>query len=358
MNRDRALEQVKAATFIGKNAAFLGCLLCGLKFEWSDKIKTACVSDTTFRWNPDWFDSLTKDERAFVLLHELWHIALLHSARLGSRDPQRWNIAADLRINADLINDGYIMPDSGLYLDQYNDSDYWSEERIYEEIPEGVDPQGWGTFIEQANPTEVMNQVSLVQQAATTAKMAGSDTSAVENLLREFLKPKLPWKHLLHKYLLEKLEPEYQWNKPNRRFRDIYLPSLLPQEGRLTSIAMFLDTSGSISDDEIKRFTSEVKFVQENLKPHKLIVVQFDTRIQEEKVYTESSQFKNISIKGYGGTSYEPVREYILLNKPTLSIIFTDLCATPMEPVGKNRVLWVVSWSKEDAPFGDTIHVD
>ena len=108
MNRNRALDQIKAATFIGKNAAFLGCLLCGLSFQWSKSIPTAGITpNNCFIWNPDWFDSLTFEERKFILLHELWHIALLHGIRCGDRDPKRWVAACDYRINANLVKDGY-----------------------------------------------------------------------------------------------------------------------------------------------------------------------------------------------------------------------------------------------------------
>ena len=32
------------------------------------------------------------------------HIALMHPLRIGSRDPERWNIACDYAINAELID--------------------------------------------------------------------------------------------------------------------------------------------------------------------------------------------------------------------------------------------------------------
>lgn len=357
MNRDRALDQVKAATFIGKNAAFLGCLLCGLTFSWSKEIPTAGVTtNNRFIWNPDWFDSLTFEERKFILLHELWHIALLHGIRCGNRDPQKWVAACDYRINANLINDGYEqMPAGGLINEDWM-SPEWSEEDIYKELPANFNnKQAWGgDSLDQMSQTE---QIALVQTALNAAKMAGDVPGEVEKTFHEFVKPKLNWKVLLHRYLLDLIEPDYSWIKPNRRFRDIYLPSLLPQEGRLISIAVFLDTSGSISDEEIKRFTSEVKFIQENLNPEKLMVIQFDTQIQDEKIYTSEDRFKDIEIKGYGGTSFKPVRNYILKHKPTLSLIFTDLEAVPMEEVGKNKVIWVTT-ANFDAEVGETIHVE
>ena len=349
--RNKALEKTKAAVFIGSNAAFLGCLMCGLNFVWDTKIKTAGVSETTLKWNPNWFDSLTAEERKGVLLHELWHIALLHGVRLGARDPKKWNVACDIRINNNLLAEGTILPKGGRHDSRYSGSE-WSEEMIYDELPDNPKQSAWGTQDFESSP----QQVSLVQSAITTARMAGADTNGIEKHLKEFLKPKLPWKVLLHKYLLNKFNKEYSLSRPNRRFQDVYLPSLIEEDGRLVNIAMYLDTSGSISEEEIKRFISEVKFVKENLNPTELRVVQFDTEIQDEAIYNESDSLKKFKVKGLGGTNLTCVREHILKHKPTLSIIFSDLYVEPMEPVGKLQVLWISS-SEHKGEFGETIHV-
>lgn len=355
MNRDRALDQVKAAAFTDSNAAFLGCLICNLNFSWSKTAtQTACVSDTNFYWNPDWFDSLTKEERKGVLMHELWHLALLHGLRGESKDNHRkWNVACDIRINENLLAEGYILPDGACLDEQFKDPNILEEE-IYNLIDVEPDPQSWGSGDLSVSDA----QVGIVQSAMAASKFAGKTPGNVEEVLRNFLKPKLPWKQILHKYLLDKIEPGWTWTRPNKRYRDMYMPSFLPQEGRLTHIAMFLDTSGSISEEDSKRFVSEVKYVQEVLNPDKLTIVQFDTDIQDEMNYTADKPFKSLTLKGFGGTDYECIRQYILKYKPTASIIFTDLYADPMESVGKSEIIWVIKGNSKDAPMGKSIHVD
>lgn len=355
MNRDRALDQCKTAAFLDSNAAFLGCLLCNLTFEWNDKVtQTACVTDTTFHWNPYWFDTLSPEERKGVLMHELWHIALLHGLRGKDKEHLKWNVACDYRINSNLVKDGYILPDGAL-LDSYFDDPDWSEEKIYNYLPDqNLPEQAWGT----GTFSDSAEQVTIVQNAMVSARFAGDVPGEVEEVMKNFLKPKLNWKQLLHRYLLDKIDPEWSWNKPNKRYRDIYMPTLLPQEGRLITVAMFLDTSGSIEDEDAKRFISEVKYVQEVLNPEKLYVVQFDTVIQDEKVYTENHPFNSINVKGRGGTDYECIRQYILKYKPTVSIIFTDLYADDIGDVGKNELIWIVKNNPDNAPKGITIHVD
>lgn len=353
MDRNRALEQVKAKVFIGSNAAFLGCLLCGLTFRWSKECSTACVGEREFLWNPEWFDTLSPDECLGVLLHELWHVALLHGVRGKDKDHERWNAACDYRINNNLRQEGYALPDGGLWDDQYLDKE-WSEEKIYDALPSGPKQQTWGTQQFSDSPS----QVTLVQEAVVSAKFAGQSPGEAEDRLNQFLKPKLPWRHLFRRYLLDKLEQNWSWQRPNRRYQDIYMPALLPDEAELESIVMFLDTSGSISEEEIQRFVSEAKFVQENLNPKKLTLIQFDTRIQKIDTYNRGDRIKALDVCGFGGTYYGEVHDYILKHKPTVSIIFTDLCAEEMEPVGKNEVIWVVSYSKYSPPFGKAIYVD
>lgn len=354
--RDRELEKVKVAVFIGTNAAFLGCLLCGINFKWTKEVETAGVTETSFYWNPDWFDSLMFEERKGVLLHELWHIALLHGARMGVRDPELWNIACDIRINNNLLDDGITLPKDALSDPTFGKE--WSEEAIYDSLNKLVSiagmpkPQPWGTSV--AKTTD--KTITLVKTAVATAKLAGSEPGNISSYLKDFLRPKLPWKVILRRYLLEAFNKEYSLSRPNRRFSDIYLPSLQDSSGRLVNIAMYLDTSCSISEEEIKRFITEVKFVKEHLNPKELRVVQFDTKIQEETVYNESSNLNKFEVKGFGGTSFKCVHDHILKHKPALSIIFSDLYADPMESIGLLKVIWVSS-SKLKGPFGVTIHV-
>ena len=133
---------------------------------------------------------------------------------------------------------------------------------------------------------------------------------------------------------------DYSWRKPNRRFSDMYLPSRVESDGRLTHLLYFLDVSGSIEESQIVRFNSEIRHIKESLNPDKLTLVQFDTRIQRVDVFTSTQKFTNIHVVIGGGTSYNEVHDYILKEKPTASVIFTDLCCTPMQEVD-SPIIWV-----------------
>lgn len=64
-----------------------------------DRLDTACTDGDSIFVDIDFYSKLTKDERLFVLAHEVWHSVLLHFARRQNRDRCLFNIAADLEIH-------------------------------------------------------------------------------------------------------------------------------------------------------------------------------------------------------------------------------------------------------------------
>lgn len=85
------------------------------------KCSTACTNGKKVMYNPEFFESLSEDERTFTLAHEAMHIAFDHVKRAkdGEKDPGLWNIATDAVINQMLehaglpIKDGFVnMPEA------------------------------------------------------------------------------------------------------------------------------------------------------------------------------------------------------------------------------------------------------
>ena len=334
-------------------ARFLTSLLYSLKLEWSDDIPTAGTNGIVLKINPKFFYGLSKEERLFVILHELWHVAKLHSIRRESRDARLWNIACDYHINNLLLKENYSSFKIAVMKDCYKDEKYkdLSEEEIYDELVKQY-PKGFpgNDFFEttlsedlkEVSPEERSKVVSKVLDATQTARAMGCDVgSGITTLLSKFIKPRINWKKVLYKYMTALLDKsDYSWRKPNRRYSDMYLPSRVESDGRLTHLLYFLDVSGSIEESQIIRFNSEIKHIKESLNPDKLTLVQFDTRIRRVDVFTSTQKFTNIHVVVGGGTSYSDVRDYILKEKPTASVIFTDLCCTPMQEVD-SPVIWV-----------------
>lgn len=101
------LDRTKTQVFLGKSAAFMGALICQVPIIWSVNCPTACTSGGEIYWNPYWFQKLPEKTRCTVLLHELWHIGLMHIPRMQGRDPLIWNYACDIWINNMLLKEGH-----------------------------------------------------------------------------------------------------------------------------------------------------------------------------------------------------------------------------------------------------------
>jgi predicted metal-dependent peptidase len=364
---DKMLDKVKAELFLGTNAAFLGSIMCSVEFLWDETFPTAWTDYLRIGWNPHWFLSTSHEKRKGLLLHELWHIARLHQLRRGTRDPKMWNIGCDYRINNDLITSRQPIPDGGCVAPQIDDNGILSEEEIYDllmqnSIPVPADPMedlrdgeqnGSGTAHAQMIATVVR-----AVQAAEMAKMAGELPGDIKQMLNTFLEPVVPWRTVLQQWMTELLDEDFTWKKRNRRY-DIYMPSREEDEGRLEHLVYFQDTSGSITEKDMLRFNSEVKYVQEVLKPKKLTLIQFDTMIQFVREFIQDELFEDVEFHGGGGTCLVPVRAWIEEYKPTAAIIFSDLECSPMKPLTqKIPVIWAVIRNRNiPVHFGKVIHI-
>lgn len=376
---DRELDKVKAKVFMAKDAVFFGSIMCSLSLIWSRDRQTAATDGIRLWWNPDFFMALTPEARHTVLKHELWHVARLHALRLGSRLPKEWNWACDIRINNDLENSN----NSFTGIEQcWKDHSFdkkgkglMSEEEIYEIIvanqmpppPSGPFGAGKGAGDDDGDllPLTAQEQqqvVNSVVQAVQQAKMSGQPGSVpgdVEEVLKHFLEPVVPWEKLLMDFFTDLLDEDYTWARPNRRYQHVYLPSRFTDDGRLEHLEYFLDVSGSISAHDILRFNSEVKYIQEVLRPQRLTLIQFDTIIQQVDEFELDQPFTEIKVRGRGGTCLIPVREYIEKTKPTAAVVFSDMQVAPMEPLTENvPIIWAVYHNPgARVPFGKMIHV-
>lgn len=82
--------------------------------------KTMATDGKTIIYNKDFVDSITDNELMGVLVHEVWHVLLLHHTRSGGRDKELWNVAADLAINPICIEQNLVLPKGALFAGQGN----------------------------------------------------------------------------------------------------------------------------------------------------------------------------------------------------------------------------------------------
>lgn len=376
----RELDRTKSTVFLKSSAAFLGSLMCSLEFIWDETVETAQTDGVHLWWNPHWFLSLPPRTRETVLVHELWHPGKLHDLRRGSRDPKIWNYACDIRINNDLEKEGYSFEAvEWCWKDQSVDvNGRLSEEEIYELLiqqqpppppagswgnPDNGDGDSKGDMVPA--PKEDMhgciNNVVKAMQQAKLAGAAGTIPGELEQIIEKFLTPVVPWEQHLLEFFTDLISEDFSYRRPNRRHLhdDMYLPTIVPDEGKLEHLIYYLDVSGSISDHDVLRFNSEVKYIKETFNPQKLTLVLFDTRITAEYVFEEDDRFEKIVVVGRGGTSLVPVHDHIEKHRPTAAIIFSDLECPAMKPLSYHvPVIWIaVHAAGAKVPFGKLIHI-
>lgn len=357
---DKALDKAKVKLMGTPDTAFFVALAFSLKYEWSYRISTAATDGRNVLINPDFFMGLNTGEQVFLILHESLHVAYLHMARLMERNQRKWNCAADYVINLQLVQRGFQMPKCGLLDHQYADM---SAEQVYdllvdEELPNN--PMEGDLLPSEGDAETLASDVQdILVRARIQSKMAGDKPGSIpgdiEIYLDGLLNPKLPWQKILIRYLRSFDKSDYSFKKPNRRFFPKYhLPSLTGE--KLINLAIALDTSGSVTQHAFEVFVSEVSGILRMMKPEKITLVQFDTRVHTVNDVRDVQELKSTKFSGRGGTLVGPVMEWANENKPELLLIFSDgEFAMPEKP--NTEVLWVINddpnWK---APYGKVIH--
>ena len=147
-----------------------------------------------------------------------------------------------------------------------------------------------------------------MHQALNIARAQGKVPGQVEETVQGAHASTLDWRTLLRRYMTDTAKRDYTWSQPNRRFIDsgLYLPAMHSEA--MGTIAVFLDTSGSIYSylDTLASFWTEVCEIAHELNPERVIVLQVDTRITDVAEYASEDLPEELEAKGGGGTDFRP----------------------------------------------------
>lgn len=357
----KAYDKAKIGLMAKPDTAFFTTIVFSLKLIWDWDISTAATDGSSIRINPDFFMSLSPDERIFLMVHEAMHVALLHMIRLGDRIRRKWNVACDHFINLMLIERGFTMPKIGLADKQYSEL---SADEIYALLPDDASHSGsMDLELPKSPPPELVHEVEdILIRAALQSKIQsdapGTIPGDIEIFLNKLLNPKLPWQQILRKYIQNLTKHDYSWRRPNRRFfPEHYLPSMFSE--KLMDIAIAIDASGSVSDDDFKVFVSETHGILKMMKPDKLTLIQFDRVIKQVDQIKNVRDLMGVNFHGRGGTSIEPVMEWAKENKPKLLLVFTDGEFNFYNTDYKtNTVFLIHNNPRFKSPYGKVIHYE
>ena len=358
----------KAKTSLILEHPFIGSVALNMPMSLSDEVPTAATNGKRVLYNPDFIEPLTDEELKFLVAHECLHPMLEHNYRRGSRDPKKWNKAADYVINQLLVDEGIGKFIEGGCLDQtiYNNGGGTSD-GIYNLLPDGEGdgdsdaPGGPGNDLEdgeggQAEQAQEAAEWKIkVAQAAQAAKMMGKLSANMARLVDEVLKPKVDWRDRLRQFVQKAKNDQRTFARPNRRFlsQGLYMPTVTGEV--LGEMVFAVDMSGSIQQDECNQYSAECRIVHEDGKPYKLHLIYFSHEVCAHDTLSRDDEFE-FNPRGGGGTAFSPVFKHIEEQgiEPAGIVFLTDLYCNDFGDAPDCPVLWV-STGADQAPFGEVV---
>lgn len=365
---------IKARITLLNNQPFFGVLALHLNLVEDNTYPFAAGTDgVKLIYNSKLLESFSDDDIRKLIKHEILHIALRHLSRRGTRNPIKWNIAADLCVNSRIRDDGEELSPAFLYDSKFHNLNV---EQIYNLLPDCNTKNGCVYIRVNDNseigkvldghielPQELRDEITeqwttRITEAATVAKARGKLPGIAKEFLDEIFAPKLYWTDYLRRFVVSNISNDYSFLPPNKKYIEsgFVLPSL--QSEGLNDIVISVDVSGSIDlETDLKEFYGEIQGILDAFDVT-LHVIQVDAKTQNVKMYQKGDILNRIEIHGRGGTSFRPPFEYVKeknLN-PQCLIYFTDLMGDFPKEKPSYPVLWVVT-TDLGVPFGEVIRL-
>ncbi|MFN3543762.1 MAG: DUF2201 family putative metallopeptidase [Thiobacillus sp.] len=413
---DAALQPIltklaAARTRLIMERPFLGSLVMHLPLkaapEWC---KTTATDARAFYFNPGFIENLNLAQTQFVLAHEAMHCAMGHDHRRQGRIKRRWDVACEHAVNLVLIEDGMKPPLHGILADQNFMT--LSAEEIYPMIPEDTPEESFdehlfdneneagaspddnqrqdnpeagesggqgkegqseaeeregsgGQASQKPDPLSQSEREALAEQwknrlaaAAQAARQAGKLSQSMQRWVDELLAPSLPWRALLSRFFAVNQRDDYSWRRPSRREGDALLPRL-SSEG--IEVVAAIDTSGSISDEELREFVIELDALKGQVRA-KVTLLACDNHIADKAPWEfepwDTMQLPT-DIEGGGGTDFRPVFDWVERENrsPNMLVYFTDAEGDFPKAPPNYPVIWLVK-GKGVVPWGERVQLN
>ena len=350
ISEDARLRVMAARIVAQARWPYLSTLLFNLKIVESSQLPTLAVDDGwRMYYSPDFVMEQTAEALATMVLHEALHCVNQHGPRFRALSQSRhlhvtWNFAGDVGINHVLDRAqmpwGDFEPLRFTHLSKFEVNPEMGTEKIfftiveyYEQHPEEVDQfSDCGSIIggeardyeisrgDSDNPAIKSDQQDVIRDQVAQeilkhayAKGIGSIPGELLRWAQELLEPTIDWRKALAGAFRTSLATvlgrrDYVYTRPSRRQsamrignHEIILPSM--RKPAPPAIAIIVDTSGSIGNDEITLFLSEVDgIVKANGISQGVTVIPCDADIGEIQKLRSRGAITTLKLTGGGGT--------------------------------------------------------
>ena len=374
------------------NEPFYAGVLRGVNFIKTDAIPTAGVlakdGDVNMWWNPGFVAALPTKHVLGLLKHEAMHLALEHTTTRRLEPHIIHNYATDLAINSDIPKDD--LPEGGLVPGEPFTE--LSEEQLAKMGPEDVarydrlstfianlpkgestewyfaklmeDPQtkedvegnqgegmpgnmdehgGWDELSDEERELvkgKIKQAVADAVKDADSSGRWGSVGSAMRGKLRELISTEVDWRSVLKRFcgMSRRGTRTTSWTRLNRKYAGL-TPGI--KRGYTSSIAVYIDQSGSVSDSDLEMAFGELRSLS---KRTSFTTFHFDTAVDEASETTwRSGKTPEAKRTRCGGTDFECVTKHANANRSRFDgyIIITDGEA-PKPKVSKLKRGWLI----------------
>ncbi len=330
-------------------------------------------------YNPEFFASLPEDHIKGVLKHEFYHLIFEH---VTSRKPEgvphkTWNIAADLAINSHLVGELpalACMPGVGPFenLPKLKSAEWYLKNITDDQVDqcggEGEGEPGTGQLDDHSGWDEegdeaaaAANQMAkerLKQAMKEAAKEAskspngwGSVSGDLKKEIIKRLETKVDWKKVLRYFIKtsQRANKSSTVRRINKRYAYIHPGKKVKRQAK---IAIAIDQSGSVSNDMLESFFSELNKLA---KLASFTVIPFDTTVNDKLVY-EWKQGKAHKAERVmcGGTCFDAPTEYVNKRGDFDGVIILTDMEAPKPKNCKAQRMWLTDERGASRPYFQT----
>jgi len=233
-----------------------------------------------------------------------------------------------------------------------------------EHIKEG-DGQGEGQgnrpTISKEEAQAIKDEIKQAMIQSAAAAGAGRVPAGIQRMIKDLTEPKMDWRQLVRQEIQSIVRNDYSFQKVNRK--SMHSGAVLPgmKEATTIDVAIGMDMSGSIGNDDAKVFLSEIKGIMDQYEDFKINIWCFDTEIynHQEISHDNSEDLLDYEPQGGGGTDFEANFNWMKDQgiQPKKFIMFTDgyPCGSWGDEDYCDTIFVVKGNEQAQAPFGQTV---
>ena len=376
-------------------APFFGNMATRMKLiDASDWCPTAATNGRDFMYNKKFVEKLSVKKLEFLFAHEICHGIFDHFGRLGSRIPMLANIAQDYAVNQILVDEriGEKITEVDICYDAKYRGLAWEE--IYDELFEKAEKMPMEDLLKQlgdlldehikeeegvgagnkdgkdgkGKPSlskeeaeEIRQEIKNAMIQSAAAAGAGKVPAGIQRMIKNITEPKMDWRQLVQQEIQSIVRNDYSFQRVNRK--SMHSGAILPgmKEATTIDVAISIDMSGSIGDEDATAFLSEIKGIMDQYEDFNINLWCFDTDIYNHRVIThdEAHELVDYEPQGGGGTDFEANWRFMEENgiQPKKFIMFTDgyPCGGWGDEDYCDTIFIVKGNEQAEAPFGQTV---